>query len=578
MYFNGSSWIRRYRLTQRYIASKAALLTLTWSFVANIIYEMLFQPLSYLRLLSGDYTVPMVYGGSAVILLFYPLAGYLADNKFGRYKTITRSLMILCTTIIVAMIILLPFAVSIVYDKVIIGIWGIISAALMIMIPLIVGFVSFHSNVIQFGMDQLYDSPSDHQTLFIHWYVWLYYLGHLVSQLPWLTIPQNTWVDVPYDANYTGQTHEGRFKIGIALFFLIPSVCALILVFSLKCQRRVWFLAQPASINPYKLVYHISKFARKHKIPINRSAFTYCEDDIPSGLDLAKKKYGGPYTTDEVESVKSFYEILKIVFAMGPIFFLEVSSDYSLFYYSTHIHQYQCYNSTTNSIQYTTNIFKQFLWMNGLLRTIFVIIFIPLYLLILRPFIDRFVPTMLKRIGIGIILTLLALVITLVMDVRVHLGNNNIRCMFFTPTDCQKHQDWYWITVQYFLLALSDTHIYIAMFEFICAQSPHSMKGFLIGMLYATRGLFRALGSLLVITIYFIYALHVRKRHSLPSCGNVYYGVNFIISLTALVIFTKVARKYRYRKRDEVCMVYQYAEEYYSNIVSGKKTIKYNSI
>ena len=45
-------------------------------------------------------------------------------------------------------------------------------------IPLIMlytGFIGFTANVIQFGMDQLHDSPGEDRTLFIHWYVWTYY-------------------------------------------------------------------------------------------------------------------------------------------------------------------------------------------------------------------------------------------------------------------------------------------------------------------------------------------------------------------------------------------------------------------
>ena len=48
------------------------------------------------------------------------------------------------------------------------------------------------------------------------------------------------------------------------------------------------------------------KFAAKHKAPVNRSALTYWEDDIPSRLDLGKSKYGGPFTTEQVEDVKTF--------------------------------------------------------------------------------------------------------------------------------------------------------------------------------------------------------------------------------------------------------------------------------
>ena len=66
-------------------------------------------------------------------------------------------------------------------------------------------------------------------------------------------------------------------------------------------------------------MYRVTKFARQHKVPIPRSAFTYCGDDIPSGLDPGKSKCGGPFTTEQVEDVKAFNGIKKIIFTLGII-------------------------------------------------------------------------------------------------------------------------------------------------------------------------------------------------------------------------------------------------------------------
>ena len=90
----------------------------------------------------------------------------------------------------------------------------------------------------------------------------------------------------------------------------IPIVLCIVLIFIVvlvvHCKKH-WFIIDTARSNPYKLVYRVTKFARQHKVPIGRSAFTYCENDMPSGLDLDKSKYGGPLTTEEVENVNVFY-------------------------------------------------------------------------------------------------------------------------------------------------------------------------------------------------------------------------------------------------------------------------------
>ncbi len=62
---------------------------------------------------------------------------------------------------------------------------------------------------------------------------------------------------------------------------------------------------EPMSGNPVKTVFILFQFAVIHKQPVRRSAFTYCEDERPSRLDLDKSKYGGPFTTEAVEDVKT---------------------------------------------------------------------------------------------------------------------------------------------------------------------------------------------------------------------------------------------------------------------------------
>ena len=128
------------------------------------------------------------------------------------------------------------------------------------------GFAAFAANVIQFGIDQLQDLPAKSSFLFIHWFL--------------LTV-------------YTGN--------GIVFILGMP--------LSLCSSRSKWFTTDIAIGNPYREVIRVVAFARRHKIPIRRSAFTYWEDDIPTGLDLGKSKYGGPFTTNQMENVKAFFGI-----------------------------------------------------------------------------------------------------------------------------------------------------------------------------------------------------------------------------------------------------------------------------
>ncbi len=52
----------------------------------------------------------------------------------------------------------------------------------------------------------------------------------------------------------------------------------------------------------------------------------------------------------------------------------------------------------------------------------------------------------------------------------------------------------------------------------------------------------------------------------LPSCGMAYYSMNVGVGLVAVLAYGYTAKKYKYRKRDDICNVYAYAEDYYSKI------------
>ncbi len=70
--------------------------------------------------------------------------------------------------------------------------------------------------------------------------------------------------------------------------------------------------------NPLKLVYGVLKFVKNHSYPINRSALTYGE--IPSRIDYAKERFGGPYTTEHVESVKTFGRMVIVLLTIFGAF------------------------------------------------------------------------------------------------------------------------------------------------------------------------------------------------------------------------------------------------------------------
>ena len=228
---------------------------------------------------------------------------------------------------------------------------------------------------------------------------------------------------------------------------------------------------------------------------------------------------------------------------------------------------------TSNYFDYSNytayNFAELLLFKTGLLSPLLIVICIPLYLCLLRPFISQYIPGMLKRMGLGMFLVLLSLLTSFFMDTAAHLEGDHVYnstfCMFAfddyfakVAIDHPSPQNPALLLIQLTLSALSHMLIYTAVFEFICSQSPHSMKGLLIGVLYAIRGLYQLVAALLVLP----FALHTIQ---LISCGFWYYLMNIVIGVVALLVYMCVAKRYRYRERDEFCNIHQYAENYYSN-------------
>ncbi len=149
-----------------------------------------------------------------------------------------------------------------------------------------------------------------------------------------------------------------------------------------------------------------------------------CEDEFPSRLNLGKHKYGGPFTTKQVEDVKVFRGILKVVSVIGPVFMLQIAAQSILPLFAMHnVYIVSHDNASVMQEIHHEGMTRHIFISNGFLSPLLVVVCIPLYLCLIRPRIFYYVPGILKRIGVGIILITLSLVIALAMDVVVHALN-----------------------------------------------------------------------------------------------------------------------------------------------------------
>ena len=155
----------------------------------------------------------------------------------------------------------------------------------------------FSDNIIQFATDQLIEIGASGEQLsaLIHRQYWAASLGRFLEAI--------------LAAMYFSKV---SFLIAMAVSSL---TCLLSIVLSHCCFRK-WLKTTPMIANTLKSVFLIVNYARKTKYPRKRSALTYLDEEHPSRLDYGKDKFGGPFTEEEVEDVKTVLRMMPLFVCM----------------------------------------------------------------------------------------------------------------------------------------------------------------------------------------------------------------------------------------------------------------------
>ena len=562
------------------IKSKAAMLILVWSVVIGAIYLSLlagFAALGFalqnnvikqhmkLNLVICVFVVECVI--LALAMLLYPVSGYIADVHCGRYKTVTCSFIFLWIA---------AFSLSCASG---IGIkvsfrkfgdfaapFGVLVAVSLILI--ILSLACYQANVFQLGLDQLFEAPSGKLGLFVHWLMWTYTLGNFIALMSLLLLPCYVNKHDPIRMKLQHSLASGPFMLLVILTFLL----------AITCYNHGWFYSEPGQHNPYKTVLRVLNFARKNKYPLRRSAFTYCDDIRPSRIDFAKDRFGGPFTTSQVEDVKTLLRVGSVLLALGPLFVLEIPGSFGIFpLFALHISKnFQFFDKHACS-----SPTKWVLIQSGAIGYMASIIFLPLYMWVVYSLLRKRVPRILNRLQFAVVLSIAGVLCLLTIDLIGHFhhhhqypNSTNGTCLFTSPyqvseegTPTVLNMHWSVSILPCVLLNIGSLLIRATAFEFISAQSPHSMKGLLIGVFFAIKGLFQFISAAAVVP--FAIPTIWNQIHSVTNCGFGYYLFTIVVASVGLVIFSIVARRYSYRQRDERPYDTRFAEQYYERYISS---------
>ena len=541
------------------ITSKLAILILSWTVLVGALFIPTVGVVNIVVLytmslvdLDMSLTYIILYFFVALLYMFYPLSGFLADVYFGRFRTVLVSLCsILCffATYFISCTLM-------VYGDLPSG-WEyfMIAVIAVSLFGISLGSAGYSSNFIQFGLDQLLDVPSSHQSLFVHWAVWCYELSSAVF--------------AGVLARHLCYDHDDRDSYLIYYAWICIFSCILSMLLVLGFWKRHLFYSYAQQINPLSVIIKVLNFAKKHKYPLQRSAFTYCDDEKPSRLDFGKERFGGPFTTEQVEDVKTFFRIIGVLLSIGLVFVLDVpTSTVSLLFIGRHI-------TSSSILGNNCDDWKAIVMNSGLLRCIIRVVFFPIYMWVNFVLLRRNVPRILFRLGLGIVVYLMGVLSILAVDIigHIHYQRNDTQCIFkhlnlndsllyypvihipgydsvpiFTSPALNLH--WSVLLPSNILLGIGPSVVTATAYEFISAQSPHSMKGLLLGALFAITGIFEFIGSIAIAP--FSSQLIYNDNHSpAVSCLTSYFITISFIALVGLVLFSVVAKKYKYRERDD---------------------------
>ena len=481
---------------------KEILLLLIWQMLFTFYHDLVLFDEAVV--LTG---IPLI--GVAIIpnigyapLLLSPIVGWLADVKLGQYKVILYASMG-------------SFISSIIYSVGLNLDTSSDTSKVLFTTAITINSVSsacFSAAILPFITDQLVGAASDELSTAVHWYYWFQNVGTFLATTLLFGV-------------------VAAFLPTLHVLVAIPCLVSLALIIISDCLCQQWLDRTHKVTNPIKLIIQVLNYTRKHSYQERRSAFTYLDEEHPTRMDFGKEKYGGPFTEEEVEDVKTVLRLAPIVACISFI----ANVDWT-------------YLTLDPSTIFLVNTNINIAFDNWLLP----LIYIPVYQFILYPLLRNRIPSMLKRIGDALFLKLFGLVLCAAIEIEgyniyAHSLEGYFNCTGLDdiPYD---YVPWYWRFVPLLLYYTGTTTASYLLLEFIVAQAPSKMKGFVIGMWLAVSGI-----SQLIPTV-------IRTFVAFTLCNNL---PTIAMPVAVFLVFLFLSKRYKLRERNREININAIAEEHF---------------
>lgn len=518
------------------LKDKGAVLVMLLAFPAFFTFHF-FSPLSFHKepmttlSFSGKFINPFVI--FIISLLLYPFHGWLADTHYGRYNVTKWSLraLLLMSMLFCMTSGLLQYFSSSSSDS---YSWLLHSFSILwyaVYIPVSICMGGCLVNSFQLGIDQLADATSEEIVSFFHWILWVWYFCKFLVRL------SQSCICLEYK------------PVG---YLLVPLLLTIAVVLDLLFNH--WLIKEPVAENSVTLVFKVLRYAMKNKYPRHQSALTRLDDRCHSRLDHAKFTFGGPFTTEQVEDVKSFFRIVVVLTACAffcGLYLAQFPQFHEVLY---HLHNGQfIYDSSLDQCGHVhlENCLRQVavLFSGPLL----LITGIPVFEFVLYPRFKRYLQvSILWRLRVSLIFLLSSIIACIIIELIAHLKTpeSALACPFKTNMLSDLTLDYKWVIFPYMLGTIGEFLILTSLSEFLCAQSPYSMKGLLFGLSFGFLGLFSIVGYILLKPIQILSQNIVLSHHY--GCLFWYFLIVLGILVVILSVYLLLSKCYKKRSRHEV--------------------------
>ena len=456
--------------------------------------------------------LPLSSGTTISMGLLLPLGGWLADAFFGRYRVIRYGMWIMWFGAMLN-------GFSLVIGKVIEDYGAHVDPWVSLFAKVIMGlgFGAFQANIVQFGIDQLIDAAS----------------VQITSVIVWYTITIFTSGTTMYFSSSCVQEYVAIVVIAVFLSLAIGS----------DFLVGHWLTKEQIVKNPLPLILKVVLYTIKSKLKSKNTNYLE-QQGVLSKFNIAKRVYNGPFTSEQVEDVKTFFRVLVVIgiftiFSSGSTTVDDVSH-----HMAVHLRNWPtddtirgCYHGL--SVYYATFTHSA--------------ISVLIYLTIIHPVFHSCIPRVSITIKFlfSIFLFLAAVMALMGIESTSYLlerGNHTaFKCVFQTDsTHPEINIDVHWVIVPNTLNGLSMFLFILSGIEFVCAQAPFNMKGLVLGIACALFGL----GVLIHASISEAFTGNHAVWEKAPlTCGIWFFMMEGVVALVGFVVVVVIVKMYKRRAR-----------------------------